>query len=212
MNRILRQNIIPIARSQGLRADGVIAAIVGHLDHMAAEWRYGRKPNIPYQDPLCRWAYMYRQVPAQANLFSRVIEECDAQSVELHKKLRRDQLSMVVFGGGPGTELFGLAKYYLKRASGEDREQIDLAIDVIDEEVGWTENVDWIKSEIHQLYADEFGEKRGNWPARFNTNAITIKFSDVSGFGNLPTLFKKRDVFVLNFIISEEHDAARCHA
>jgi hypothetical protein len=203
VNRILRQNIIPIARSQGLKTeDEIIAAIVGHLDRMAAEWRSGKKPNIAYEDPLCRWAYMFRQVPVQANLFRRVVEECDTHSLQFHEKLRRDELSMVILGGGPGTELLGLAKYYLRRADDEKRAQTDFEIDVIDHVVGWNENVSWIRNEINRVYSGEFGEKRGNGPARFNTNAYTLKFSDVDGFGNLPTIFK-RDIFVLNFVVSE---------
>ena len=206
VDRILRQNIYWIAKSQGLRTSNeVIDAIVGHLDSMSAEWRSGEKPNIAYQDPLCRCAYMFRHVPVQANLFRRVVQECDAHSPQFHKKLRRDELSMVIFGGGPGTELLGLAKYLLKRAGDEDHKQTDFEIDVIDEVVAWTENVSWIKNEIYRVYAQQFGEARGAWPARFNTNAYTLKFSDLDAFGNLTSIFK-RDLFVLNFVISEVYN------
>ena len=206
VNRILRQNIVAIARSQGLRTDTeVIDAIVGHLESMSEEWRSGEKPNITYHDPLCRWAYMFRHVPVQANLFRRVIEQCDAYSPQFRNKLRRDELSMVIFGGGPGTELLGLAKYYLKRAGDGDHAQTDFEIDVIDEVVAWTENVSWIKNQIYRMYAEQFGERRGAWPARFNTNAYTLKFSDLEAFGNLTSIFK-RDVFVLNYVISEVYN------
>ena len=42
-------------------------------------------------------------------------------------------------------------------------------------------------------------------PARFNTSAYTLKFSDLDSFGNLTSIFK-RDVFVLNFVISEVYN------
>jgi hypothetical protein len=172
---------------------------------MSAEWRSGEKPNIAYEDPLCRWAYMFRHVPVQANLFLRVIQECDTHSGAFYEKLRRGELSMVIFGGGPGTELLGLAKYYLNRANDENQEQVNFEIDVIDEVVAWTENVSWIKNEISRVYADKFGDKRGDWPARFNTNTYTLKFSDIDAFGNLTSVFK-RDIFVLNFVISEVYN------
>jgi hypothetical protein len=104
-----------------------------------------------------------------------------------------------ILRGGPGTELLGLAKYYLRRAGDEGHEQTDFEIDVIDEGVAWTENVSWIKNEIYRVYAQEFGERGGAWPARFNTSAYTLKFSDLDAFGNLTSIFK-RDVFVLNFV------------
>jgi hypothetical protein len=206
VNRILRQNLNPAATAQGLRTtDEVVAAIVNYLELMSAAWRSGETPNIPYDHPLCRLAYIYRQVPAQANLFHRVVQECDMRSLSFHEKLRRDVLSIVVFGGGPGTELLGFAKYYRNRANYEIQEQANFEVDVIDHVVGWNENVSWVRNEVDREYADKFGDRRSNWPARFNTNTYTLKFSDISTFGNLTSVFN-RDIFILNSVISEVYD------
>jgi len=96
---------------------------------MTEQWFAGEAPTIAYDDPLCRWAYMYAHAPAQANLFHNVLVEAVRQSRHFGRKLIQEEVSMVVFGGGPGTELLGLAKYYLGLTG---REQVEVRIDIID--------------------------------------------------------------------------------
>jgi len=91
--------------------------------------------------------------------------------------------------GGPGTELLGLAKYYLDRAEGGKHEQIEVRIDSIDRVPEWIENVSWIKAEIAKAYTKQFGKRR-DWPALFDVYPFTLDFSDLEGFGNLPSLFR----------------------
>jgi len=59
---------------------------------------------------------------------------------------------LVVFGGGPETELLGIAKYYLDRAEGGKHAQVEIRIDSIDRVSEWIENVSWIKAEIAKAY------------------------------------------------------------
>jgi hypothetical protein len=207
VDKILRRNLLTIAISRNLNVDQAKDAVVRHLSSMSAEWYSGEAPNIAYEDPLCRWAYMFAHVPVQANLFQRVIEECARGDQPFREKLGQPTLSMVIFGGGPGTELLGLAKYYLKQGKDEDAEhsQVDVDLDVIDRVGAWNENVALVKDEISSVYATEFGSKRAGWPALFDIHAFSYNFTDLDAFGNLTTIFK-RDIFVLNFVVSEVFD------
>jgi hypothetical protein len=83
---------------------------------------------------------MFRHAPVQADLFHQVLIEAGRRSRPFGRKLFKDEVSMVVFGGGPGTELLGLAKYYLT-ASEESAldEQIEVRINVIDRVGEWSE-------------------------------------------------------------------------
>ena len=206
VNKILQRNIVAIARSRNLNADQVMDAVVRHLNSMSAEWYSGEAPNIAYEDPLCRWAYMFAHVPVQANLFERVIEECARHSPSFRQKISQSNLSMVIFGGGPGTELLGLAKYYLKQGKDEEAsyDQVDVDLDVIDRVGAWSENVALVKDEISKVYTTEFGSKR-SWPALFDIHAFSFNFTELDAFGSLTTIFK-RDIFVLNFVVPEVFD------
>jgi hypothetical protein len=153
---------------------------------------------------LCRWAYTFAHAAVQANLFYRVLIEARRRSESLRRKLIHEELSLVVFGGGPGTELLGIAKYYLGRAEGGKHAQVEIRIDSIDRVSEWIENVSWIKAEIAKAYTEKFGKRR-DWPALFDVYPYSLDFSDLDGFGNLPSLFRS-DIFVLNYVVSEVFD------
>src|SRR5262249_13854412 len=145
-------------------------------------------------------AYMFAHAAVQANLFQRVIEECARRDQSFRERLCSPNLSMVIFGGGPGTELLGLAKYYFKqREDDPNHDQVDVDLDVIDRVGAWSENVSSIKDEISNAYAAKFGSKRA-WPALFDIHAFSLNFAELDEFGNLTTIFG-RDIFVLNFVI-----------
>ena len=168
INSILLQNLRAIARSRNLDANQAAEKIAAHIKDMQGQWFAEEPPAIEYEDPLCRWAYLFAHVPVQANLFQRVLIEAGRHCEAFGRKLIGDKLSMVVLGGGPGTELLGLAKYYVERAKLVGcREQIEIRVDIIDRVAAWVENVPWIKDEIAKIYTEEFG-KAHDWPARFD--------------------------------------------
>lgn len=91
----------------------VLTAIRTHIDATAKEHQKD-EPDIKYEDPLCRLGYLYRHATANATLFELVLRE----SGELRSVIRQStdqRLNMCAVGGGPGTELLGLAKYLLRR-------------------------------------------------------------------------------------------------
>jgi hypothetical protein len=157
---ILLQNLESIAKARNLNADQVAREVVRHLENMSYQWRCAPKPTIPYEDPLCRLAYLYGCVPAQANLLCNVLIECGWHSESFNQKLTGKKLSLVTFGGGPGTELLGFAKYFHDRVMYEPHEQIEVRIDVIDRVPAWAENVSWIKDQISEFYSKQFGSLR----------------------------------------------------
>jgi hypothetical protein len=64
--------------------------------------------------------------------------------------------------------------------------------------------VSWITDEICEIYSKRFGRRR-DWPASFQVLPFALDFSDLDGFTNLPSLFR-RDIFVLNYVVSEVFD------
>jgi hypothetical protein len=187
-----------------LNPDQVAQKAVQYLESMTEQWYAGEAPTIGYEDPLCRWPYMFVHAAVQANLFYRVLIEAGRRSESLRRKLIHEESSLVVFGGGPETELLGIAKYYLDRAEGGKHAQVEIRIDSIDRVSEWIENVSWIKAEIAKAYTEKFG-KRLTGPPSSNVYPYSLDFSDVDGFGNLPSLFRS-DIFVLNYVVSEVVD------
>lgn len=200
--RILSASLDAIARSRRLTRSQALKKATDYLAIMSEQWYAGDAPQIAYDDPLCRWAYVYAHVPVHANLFETVIRTCAAGSVEFREKLHAEDVSLLVFGGGPGTELLGLAKYFLRKPN--DDEQTEVEFQLVDRVAAWGENLTAMQHEINNIYANEFGSKR-EWPARFHASSFPFEFSDVESFGNLPALFNK-EIFIFSFVISEIFD------
>src|ERR1700719_3254923 len=97
------------ASNSGMTMPEVLESIKDHIDNTSREHRKD-EPDIEYNDALCRLGYLYRHAPANATLFERVL----AESGQLRTKLRaakQGSIHICSVGGGPGTELLGLAKY-----------------------------------------------------------------------------------------------------
>lgn len=201
-NRILSVSLGAIAKARKLTRSQALKKAADYLAVMSDQWYTGEAPQIAYDDPLCRWAYVYAHVPVHANLFEKVIKLCSDGRAEFRKKLNGEEVSVLVFGGGPGTELLGLAKYFFNNANEGMQTEVEFCL--VDRVAAWTENLASIQEEINCIYADKYGPKR-KWPARFHVSSLPFEFSDVESFGNLPALFNKQ-IFVFSFVISEVFD------
>src|SRR5258707_11394015 len=97
----------------------VLAKIRAHIDCTAKEHQKD-EPEIQYEDALCRLGYLYRHATANATLFELVLGE----SGELRAAVRQSveqRINICTVGGGPGTELLGLAKFLLRTTPGFPR-------------------------------------------------------------------------------------------
>lgn len=115
IRRVLEQAVDSYATASGMTVSDVLTAIRKHIDATANEHQKD-EPDIKYKDPLCRLGYLYRHATANATLFELVLRE----SGELRSIIRQStdkRLNMCAVGGGPGTELLGLAKYLLRNRS-----------------------------------------------------------------------------------------------
>ena len=66
----------------------------------------GREP-VDYSRPTTQLAYLYRTVPAHAD---RVRQALGSVSLRLESLLRSGNLKVACVGGGPGTDILGVAK------------------------------------------------------------------------------------------------------
>jgi len=205
VKRLLGLSIQEIAESRKLNGKQALQVASKYLATMSTEWFKGKAPTIAYDDPLCRWAYIFAHVAVHANCLEAVIRKCESASAKFSKRIRRDELSILTFGGGPGTELMALAKHFafLKdQNKGKDYNQVDVRLTIVDRISAWSENITLVQEEIDRVYKNG-SVARHKWPARFSVFAHVLDMTDIKAFGNLPSLFKKKDLFIFNYMISE---------
>ncbi len=68
VKRVLDRSLATVCSKRGLSEDAASDLLVKQLQTMSREWFSGKTPNIAYEDPMCRLAYLYCHVPANANL------------------------------------------------------------------------------------------------------------------------------------------------
>jgi hypothetical protein len=68
VRRALDTLVDGICRHRNVRRPVAMKMAAAHLQTMRDEWFSGDTPNIAYEDPLCRFAYLYCHTAVNANL------------------------------------------------------------------------------------------------------------------------------------------------
>ncbi len=187
------------AAASGQTVPEVLAQIREHIDRTAHEHRRD-EPDIDYEDPLCRLGYLYRHATANATLFEQVL----IGSGELRQKIRGaggGRLHVCSAGGGPGTELLGLAKYLLRRQFlvGPPRK---ISFTVLDNVPQWAET--W--QQLAEAVEDEFRASlvdEGWEPPTIAEKFLPMDVLDATSYEPYAYQFGKADIVVFNYLFSE---------
>jgi hypothetical protein len=202
---IVDPNIDYIARTSEISRLDICKKIREYCEIMRVAWYSNQNPNIPYHDPLCRLAYLYSTVPVNANLVEFVFEnDNDIENYLDSCQSKKGSVSICVFGGGPGTEILGLAKRIEKRRLDD---QISLRYVLLDKVTEWQESLIEIESQIETRLRNKIG-KRKDWPLTLTGHSTALDITDTANFGNFGNIFGKIDVFILSYVVSEVFDDA----
>lgn len=109
---VLDRSVELACDARGISSEDGLKMLAEHLRTMSEEWFNGSVPNIAYEDPFLRLAYVYCHVPANANLIEIAVRKTPQLADLMLDRLGGEgELRVCVLGGGPGTELLALAKH-----------------------------------------------------------------------------------------------------
>jgi hypothetical protein len=127
---------------------------------------------------------------------------------ELYIQSEKNRVTICAFGGGPGTELLGLAKEIEKRRWNDELDrQIWLNYRILDRINEWQDSWTAISEQIEHRLEGPFGSNRNNWPFVLQGTHSMIDITDLNNFGKWGNLFGQ-DIHVLSYIVSEVFDDA----
>jgi len=170
-----------------------------HLATMSQEWFSGDTPNIVYGDPLCRFAYLFAHVGANANLCEVAIRD----SAEVCKFIeltldRSEELRVCAFGGGPGTELLALSKHLL--SSGRSG-HVEIEFTLLDRVPEWAESWNALEAQIKAEMKATYGSKSQR-PFSTSKTFVPFDMTKAHQYANLSHLLE-HDLYVMNYVVSE---------
>ena len=175
----------------------VLTQIREQMDSTSSEY-WSEQPSIEYENPLCRLGYLYRHVTANATLFEHVLDIAD----EVSSKIRAaagDVLNVCALGGGPGTELLGLAKYMLRRHHRPMPRRLNFA--VLDNVPQWAETWTPLADAVESQLASQ-GDQGGQQPT-IVPSFQTMDVLDASSYASYAFQFSRADIVVYNYLFSE---------
>jgi hypothetical protein len=198
---VIEQAIQQICITSQIEPAAALARVVQHLQNNSAQWRTD-DPQINYQDPLCRVAYLYSQVPANANLCEIAVrQDPDVNGFVRARIAETRELRICALGGGPGTELLGLCCWVDDQRPGGDS-VVRLRFTVVDGVVEWAESMDALVAQTQARFLEKYGDY-ADWPALPNHLFVPVDLTDLNSFTNMPQLFGSQDLYVLNYLASE---------
>lgn len=192
IKNVLDKSIQSLSHRTGKPLSEIDAEISAHIERTSNEHRQP-DPNINYNDPLCRLGYLFTHVGANAALFEQSIRRCDALS-RFIVGCSNNSMALCTVGGGPGTELLGLTKYFISEASVPS----SVHFTVLDSVPHWAETWEIIASECQNLLTRHIGR----YPV-IHKAFQPMDVVDPLDYANYAWLFEKIDIFVYNYLVSE---------
>ena len=189
-----------ICSHKGIPIEQGPALVRTELGAMNKEWFKTEPASVNYEDPVCRFGYLFAHTAANANLCEIAIRESpDIVRLIEDEAAASGRLKICAFGGGPGTELLAMAKHLLKtRPNGP---HLQLKFDLLDRVDEWIESWKCLESEITKQLEAKYGGFL-NHPFSMSGNIYGRDMTDHHQYVNLPALFDQ-NLFFLNYVVSE---------
>jgi hypothetical protein len=166
---------------------------------MSQEWYSGETPSIAYEDPLCRFAYLFCHTAVNANLCEVAIRNSPDICDFIESKMsNEEELKVCAFGGGPGTELLALSKHLLRiRRTGHAR----ISFTLLDRVGEWSETWNVLEAQINAELKSTYGSF-SKQPFSICKTFITHDMTRAYEYGNLSSIFQQ-DLYLMNYVVSE---------
>ena len=197
VRQIVETAVNTYAADTGQDVNAILKQVRSHIDRTALEHRTDQ-PSINYEDPLCRLGYLYRHAAANATLFQNVLAESEVLTQKINDN-RQPPLRICAVGGGPGTELLGVAKYLLRRPDAMPR-RIDFT--VLDNVPHWAETWQHLEADLGTWLASSQGNGNAEFPI-ISPAFLTLDVLAPSSYENYMYQFRTTDIVVCNYLFSE---------
>ncbi len=201
LQKVLTQTRNVICNQFGLTKQEAFEKAELFIKENSKRWRLPN-PEIEYEDPFCRMAYLYMNVAVHATLVEQAIDSFnEVERIIDSKIISGDELRICALGGGPGSELLGVVRYIEKHYQAKNTAYLDfLLVDRIKE---WDESWHALKTGVDQQLKNEYGKNRNQWPVSVSRSFLPLDVTAVSDFKNFATRFNGTDIFFLCYIVSE---------
>ena len=198
VRRVVEEAVEAYIRDTQQPLDEVLEQIAGHIEATSLEYRKD-DPTIRYEDPLCRLGYLYMNAAVNATIFEKVLNNSD-ELKRVIDKARRGTLNVCSMGGGPGTELLGIAKYFL--SSKDVTYPRKITFTVIDNILEWSDTWHHLADAVEEEFDSSLHQEGIETPVIAPT-FIPLNVFDSSSYKRITYQCNKVDIVIFNYLFSE---------
>ncbi len=198
VRRVIEQAVALHAANTQQTKEEVLETIREHIEATSDEY-WNVEPKVKYDDPLCRLGYLYMNVPINATLFETVLRESDNLRQKM-KDAAQGVLNICSLGGGPDTELLGIAKRLLRYPNVAPPGKIFFT--VIDTVPQWAETWQQLAAAVEQQLSSSLSP-HGVQPPTINQTFLPFNVLASSSYQDFAFQFTNTDILVFNYLFSE---------
>ena len=194
-----------IASEYNLSQDEIECEVEASVSKLRDEYYSNQVPDIPFSDQFLRWSYVYWAAPANALLFESVLKnDPDLQEFLGALLQERKTISVCCIGGGPGSEVLGLAKWIERQQLGPT--QLDVLVSDIFPE--WGENWEALKQHINTAVGERpAGQSNASW---LEVGGRFIKV-DATGVSEAQKIGGAFDLYIASYLVSHIFSTQELH-
>ncbi len=155
-------------------------------------------PSIPFDNPRFRQAYLYWAAPANALALESVLDsDKDLQQwintqIDIQKRL-----NVCCIGGGPGSEILGLAKWIERNSS----IPLELFALVTDKFLNWGENWFILTDQINRAIANNYSKNSHRVPITVKGHFAEVDVQNIEHLARVKT-DGNYDIYIISYLLS----------
>ena len=184
--------------STGLPLDRLVPLVEKAVQHMSDEYYGGHPPEIPFECVVYRSAYLYEYASANAFAVEAVLND-DAKNQRLISSLltSKQRISLCCLGGGPGSEIVGVAKWIVQQQLGTTQ----LEVFVTDKYPQWKDQWKSVRDTLNTnfLASGAVSAKRPPLVVSRGFDKVDV-INPASAW--LPALRRGFDLYVVSYVVS----------
>jgi hypothetical protein len=200
VGKVINPAILKMISETGLPRSAIVSQVSQHLETISKEYFKNRRPDIPFDDLLCRMAYLYGTMPINAHVVEVVFDtDSDLQKwFSGQVRNRKGAIKVCTLGGGPGTEILGLAKWIERQHS---KTPIALSALVTDKFGAWSE--DWLalRDQINRQLNSHYRTTGGVSPLTISGGFQQLDVESSATVGDWQSLCSQ-DIYMVSYLVS----------
>lgn len=206
IQQVLGEGLSSVCRSLRIDESEALERARDYLTRNSAAY-FEAEGRVEYENPLCRLAYLYCYVAAHANLVDNSFYRFpELREFFLEKARSSREIGVCALGGGPGSELLGIVKFFDRDR--EPTDFIDIEFALLDKVFEWDETWNALGRGLEASFRDVFGPSRREWPVVVHRSFIPADLTDVAKFSCFVDRFSRTHLFILNHTMSEFLDCS----